>query len=151
MTQINNFKVMLASMLIGSILLSGCSANPAAGGVNQGKLADCPSSPNCVSGEASDDGHRIAPLQFTGTPDEAKAKLLSVIESYPRSHIVVNDENYLHVEFTTKLMRFVDDGEFLIEEQSIQLRSKSRVGYGDLGKNRSRMEEIREAFEPCCE
>jgi uncharacterized protein (DUF1499 family) len=151
MTQIKKLKPVIAMTFICGIGLTGCSSNPTAGGISQGKLADCPSSPNCVSSEASDEGHSIAPLRFTGTPDQAKTKLISVVESYPRSHIVLNDENYLHVEFTTKLMRFVDDGEFLIEEQAIQLRSKSRVGYGDLGKNRSRIEEIREAFEPCCE
>lgn len=43
---------------------------------------------------------------------------------------------------------FVDDSEFLLdrERQAIQVRSASRLGYSDLEKNRSRMEEIREQF-----
>lgn len=54
----------------------------------------------------------------------------------------------MHVEFTTALMRFVDDVEFRLGEQAraIQIRSASRVGYSDLGTNRKRMEEIREMF-----
>jgi uncharacterized protein (DUF1499 family) len=40
---------------------------------------------------------------------------------------------------------FVDDGEFLLDRtrNAIQVRSASRLGYSDLGKNRKRMEEIR--------
>ncbi|MFZ5601181.1 MAG: DUF1499 domain-containing protein [Pseudomonadota bacterium] len=30
------------------------------------------------------------------------------------------------------------------------MRSASRVGYSDFGKNRARLQEIRSAFEPCC-
>ena len=33
---------------------------------------------------------------------------------------------------------------------NIQMRSASRVGYSDFGKNRARLQEIRSAFEPCC-
>ena len=43
---------------------------------------------------------------------------------------------------------FVDDSEFLLDRERlvIQVRSASRLGYSDLGKNRSRIEEIREQF-----
>jgi uncharacterized protein (DUF1499 family) len=42
----------------------------------------------------------------------------------------------------------VDDGEFLLDRERsvIHLRSASRLGYSDLGKNRSRIEEIRREF-----
>jgi uncharacterized protein (DUF1499 family) len=57
--------------------------------------------------------------------------------------IVVEEPNYLRVEFRTTF--FVDDGEFLLNEEGrrIEMRSASRVGYSDLGKNRARLEEIR--------
>ena len=58
--------------------------------------------------------------------------------------------NYLQVEFSTKVMGFVDDAEFLVQGDNIQMRSASRVGYSDFGKNRERLQEIRSAFEPCC-
>lgn len=55
------------------------------------------------------------------------------------------DETYLHYECTSLLLRFVDDVEFLFDEPGkiIHFRSASRVGYGDLGVNRRRMEDIR--------
>ena len=60
--------------------------------------------------------------------------------------IVEESAGYLRVEMRTTL--FVDDGEFLLDkiEQVIHIRSASRLGYSDLGKNRSRMEEIRLDF-----
>ena len=55
------------------------------------------------------------------------------------------EEAYLHYEFTSRLLRFVDDVEFVFDDESktIHFRSASRIGYGDYGVNRDRMEAIR--------
>ena len=47
---------------------------------------------------------------------------------------VEEDESYLHYEFTSLLLRFVDDVEFLFDDETktIHFRSASRTGYGDL-------------------
>jgi uncharacterized protein (DUF1499 family) len=60
----------------------------------------------------------------------------------------VNEENYIHAEFTSLVFRFVDDVEFLFSQErdgevSIDIRSASRVGHSDFGVNRKRMEDIR--------
>jgi uncharacterized protein (DUF1499 family) len=89
----------------------------------------------------------IAPLIYKSTFPEAKEKLLTVIESMPRSEIVTNKEIFLHVEFTSKIFRFVDDVEFYFNAPGIiHFRSASRVGHSDMGVNRHRMEEIRHLF-----
>ena len=51
----------------------------------------------------------------------------------------------MYVEFTSRLMRYVDDVEFLYDSASNQthVRSASRLGYSDLGANRKRIEAIR--------
>jgi len=118
-------------------------------GATDGRLAGCPESPNCVSTEATDDEHSIAPLKYKGTAAAALAKLTSVIEAIPRTVIVSSEASYLHVEFTTRIFRYTDDVEFQInaEENTIQIRSASRTGYSDLGANRTRVEAIRAAFE----
>ena len=65
----------------------------------------------------------------------------------PRSKVVSNKENFLHVEFTSKIFRFVDDVEFYFNEPGvIHFRSASRIGYSDMGVNRDRIEEIRHLF-----
>mgnify|MGYP000852445505 CR=1 FL=1 len=139
---------------VGVTLLASCAAAaPATVGVARttGKLAPCPEgSRNCVNTQAAagDTQHAIAPLTFTGTADVAKAKLRQVIESMPRTKIVSDEGNYLHAEFTSLIFRFVDDVEFVIDAgaQRIDFRSSSRVGQGDMGVNRNRMEEIRTKF-----
>jgi len=114
-------------------------------GVKNGKLAPCPNSPNCVSSQSSDVGHAIAPLSYNSTPEQAIAKLKSVIQSLPRTKIITESKDYLYAEFKSALMGFVDDVEFYLDRKAnvIQVRSASRLGQSDLGVNRKRIETIR--------
>jgi len=65
----------------------------------------------------------------------------------PRAEIATDKENFLHVEFTSKIFRFVDDVEFYFNEPGvIHFRSASRIGHSDMGVNRHRIEEIRHLF-----
>ncbi|THJ22917.1 MAG: DUF1499 domain-containing protein [Nitrospira sp. CG24E] len=109
------------------------------------RLRPCPSSPNCVSTQAQDGGHAIAPFRYRKSRAEAKEGLKEVLRSLPRAKLVEEDESYLHYEFTSLLLRFVDDVEFLFDDEAktIHFRSASRTGYGDLGVNRARMEQVR--------
>ncbi len=108
-------------------------------------LLSCPSSPNCVSTYATDEGHAIAPFRYRKSRAEAKEALKDIVRTLSRTRLVEEDESYLHYEFTSLLLRFVDDVEFLFDDETktIHFRSASRTGYGDLGVNRKRMEEIR--------
>jgi len=117
-------------------------------GVVEGKLAGCPASPNCVSTESKDVKHRINPLTFTGSVENAREKLIRIVGQMPRTSLVTHSEKYLHFECRSRLFQFVDDLEFYIdaERQMIQMRSASRVGYSDLGVNRARVKKIQSAF-----
>jgi len=108
-------------------------------------LAPCPSSPNCVSTQAQDEGHTIPPFRYRKSRPEAKEALKEAIRSLPRTKLVEEDEAYLRYEFTSLLLRFVDDVEFQFDDetQTVHFRSASRTGYGDFGVNRRRMELIR--------
>lgn len=130
-------------------LLSVISKKPDTLGVKDGKLAPAPPTPNCVSTLATDEGHRIAPFTFTGTPEEALERLQTIVRAMPRAQIATVDGMYMHAEFTTQLFRYVDDVEFLIdpETKTVHFRSASRAGHYDFGVNRQRMEEIRREFE----
>jgi uncharacterized protein (DUF1499 family) len=118
-------------------------------GLVDGRLRACPSSPNCVSSQDPDEDHRIEPLHFEGSAAAARARLLEVVKSMPRTRIVTDEEDYVHAEFRSFLFRFVDDVEFLIDAEAgrIEVRSASRTGYSDLGVNRRRVETLRAAFE----
>jgi uncharacterized protein (DUF1499 family) len=130
--------------MAGLALLSAASRRPSNLGVVDGRLAPCPSSPNCVSTQADDAEHRMPPVSYSGSPREALDRIKAIVASRPRTTIVTEKENYLHVEFTSGLFRFVDDVEFLIDETNgkIHFRSASRAGYSDLGVNRQRMKAI---------
>lgn len=110
-------------------------------------LRPCPASPNCVStlSPANDERHAIAPFRYRKPKTEAKEALKEILRALPRTRLVEEDESYLHYEFTSLLFRFVDDVEFLFDDEAkiIHFRSASRTGYGDLGVNRKRMEEVR--------
>lgn len=113
-------------------------------GVREGRLTNCPSSPNCVSSQATDSTHAMAPLPMQGSADAALERLATIVTSLPRTRITHRSERYLRAEFTTPWMRFVDDVEFLVDETAgvVHFRSASRVGHSDWGVNRKRMEEI---------
>lgn len=115
-------------------------------GVKDGRLAACPNTPNCVCSYDQDVQHKIAPLTYSSTPAAAIAALKQVIQSIERAEIIAETENYLYVEFTSKLMGYVDDVEFYLDPAAavIQVRSASRLGKSDLGVNRGRIELIRE-------
>ena len=115
---------------------------PANIGIQSGKLAACPSSPNCVSSFSQDAEHKIEPLAYTSSPAEAMAKLKGAIESLEKTKIITATDNYLYAEFTSALMGFVDDVEFLVDDGAkvIHVRSASRLGESDLGVNRKRIE-----------
>ena len=133
-------------LLLPAVLLIGCSdTRPAGLGARDGKLLPCPSSPNCVSSQAADEGHRTAPLPYTGPARDAWSRLAGIIASLPRAKVMTDSGTYLHVEFTSLIFRFVDDVEFLADANAkvIHVRSASRVGHSDLGVNRRRIETIR--------
>lgn len=146
-----------ASILLPVFLISGLlvmslfSKRPDTLGLTEGKLRGCPSSPNCVCSwnDASDSEHYIEPLTIPAGVDQPMETLIGAIESFPRTKIITREDNYLHAEFTTRLLRFVDDVEFQIvpEEQLIHIRSASRIGYYDLGTNRKRVAQIRAEWE----
>jgi uncharacterized protein (DUF1499 family) len=134
----------LVIMGIWASLLSACAGErPQTLGVHDGRLSSCPSSPNCVISQGDPGSHYIAPLTLSGDPALAFRQLRALLAARADTTIVVEEPNYLRVEFRTTF--FVDDGEFLLSEEGrrIEIRSASRVGYSDLGKNRARLEEIR--------
>ncbi|WP_455204357.1 DUF1499 domain-containing protein [Kaarinaea lacus] len=111
-------------------------------------IKPCPNKPNCVSSIDENSSHYIEPLSFSGDLDSAKISLLRAINALPRTKIIRENDNYLHVTFTSALFRFVDDVEFYFDEDRkiIHLRSASRAGYYDFGANRRRIEAIRTKY-----
>jgi uncharacterized protein (DUF1499 family) len=86
---------------------------------------------------------------FTVAPVAFSKLAMTFLNMPSRAKIIAQTENYLHVEFTTPILRFVDDAEFLLveEDKVIHARSAARVGYSEMDVNRKRIEDIRAAYE----
>jgi uncharacterized protein (DUF1499 family) len=119
-------------------------------GLVEGKFHPCPEKQVCVSTQSpkSDEKHYMDPITYSNSKEEAKNKIKKVINSFKRTEIKEESENYIHSTFTTFLFRFTDDVEFLIDdkEKVIHFRSQSRIGGYDWGKNRSRMKKFKKKF-----
>ena len=119
-------------------------------GLADGRLASCGRRLNCVSSQAdpADAQRYVAPIPFRGTTAEAMAAARRAVESMPRVAVVRQDANYLHVEFASKWLGFVDDVEFTYDESAglLHLRSASRLGRRDFNVNRKRVEALRAAI-----
>jgi uncharacterized protein (DUF1499 family) len=143
--------IVAVSLPIGGIivlsLLSAASRWRPRLGMRDGQLHSCSSFPKGVSTTA-DDHHRIEPLRFDDSPTEAWTRLQRVMRDWPRTRVLSVSDGYMHVECASLLFRFLDDVEFLLdgESQVIHFRASARVGMGDLGVNRRRMEHIRRVF-----
>jgi len=111
-------------------------------------LALCPSSPNCVSTKSNDPGRAMPPLPYLKSGRESMDRLIGIVQEMKRAKIVAATPTYLHVEFRSALLSFVDDVEFVLEDSArvIHFRSASRTGYYDFGVNRRRMKEISDQY-----
>jgi uncharacterized protein (DUF1499 family) len=98
-----------------------------------------------VSSKAQGKTHRVEPFPFAGSAAEGLARVKAAALSFPRTKVVEEAPGYVHVTFTSAVFRFVDDVEFEADEAAkvVNVRSASRVGRGDFGVNRKRVEAIR--------
>ena len=125
-------------------------------GVRDGKLKRPSNTPNSVSSQArswpGDEAQAayIEPLVLPKGLDGAQtiARLRTIVEGMPGARVVEARGDYLYAQFTTKLMKYVDDAEFWFDPAAgvVQVRSASRVGRKDFGVNRSRVEAVRSAL-----
>jgi uncharacterized protein (DUF1499 family) len=101
-----------------SIILSSCT-----GGVplTIRQFARCPEKPNCVSTKNSSIANTIEPIYYKGSHKNAKKDLLLAIKTFESAKIKKEIDQFIHVEFTSNIFRFIDDVEFYFTE----LRSDS--------------------------
>lgn len=119
-------------------------------GVRTERLAQCPSYPACVSSQAlpDDEAHYIAPLVYAGPLEEARDRIIAILEKLERTTIVVALDDYVYAESVTPGLRYTDDVEFTFDDAAklVHVRSSARVPYYDFEVNRQRVEAIRAAF-----
>lgn len=141
-------RLVMVVVLCAGALLACSGQRPDRVTAPTGELAPCPSSPNCVSSEATDEAHHVAAFVLAVAPEQAWRVLREEVSRLPRTTVVEATAERLHAECVSAWLGFVDDLELRLRaaESKIDVRSASRVGYSDLGVNRRRVEALREAL-----
>jgi uncharacterized protein (DUF1499 family) len=137
-------------------------------------LARCRWLPNCVSSRggriptrgmprwtynaaataAGSDGSALE----AKTMSEAAGELVGVIATYPRARLVTQRETnsaeigkgyYVHAEFESPTLGFVDDVEFLFmpDNATVEFSAGARLGVSDFGVNRARINRMHAALQ----
>lgn len=114
-------------------------------GVHAGRLAPCPSTPNCVCSDSQGGSGRIEAFRVLGEPAVVWPKVCDAIAASRGVTVQTQSADYLHATCRTRVLRFVDDLELHLRAADglIAVRSASRVGHSDLGTNRRRVESFR--------
>jgi uncharacterized protein (DUF1499 family) len=151
-SRIVRFLVVAAALLAVAVLAVRWSdlfagTRPTALGIADDRLMPCPPTPNCVAsqGDQADAEHYVAPIRFRADAQSAWTALLDAVRGSGRAEVVAERPGYLHAEFSSRVLGFVDDVEFQLDAgtRHIHVRSASRLGRGDFGVNRARIEAIR--------
>lgn len=118
-------------------------------GVKDGKLAECPKSPNCVSTQTEQSDKKMTPLSFSKDLETTKHMVKEVLNQMERTTIETETENYIHSVVQTKWIKFKDDVEFYFDENDrvVHFRSASRVGHSDFNVNKKRMKAFSDQYE----
>lgn len=132
-------------------------------GVTNGFLANCPSSPTCVSsqddqGPTADWANAYAePWIYEGNPAQALAKIKFQVQRFG-GKVVKQTDDYMRCEFRSQSLPgqvdAFDDTEFYLtpNDATVQFRSARRPSkltsspLGDFGANKKRMEDMRVAL-----
>jgi uncharacterized protein (DUF1499 family) len=117
-------------------------------GIRYGQLTACPETATCVSSQSSDRRHYVPPIEYSGSIDNAKARLLEALDRSGKADFVADAPEYVRCEFHRRFTDAVDDVECYLppDEPVIHIRSASRTGRVDFGANRRRVERIRRNF-----
>ena len=126
----------------GFIALGIKSQKGKAPGLQDMRLSDCGTAPNCVCSEAGTQPERyVKPLMAT------MEQAVKAIEDMGGT-ITTRRDDYISATFMSKTFKFVDDVELRDGgSDGIHIRSSSRVGYSDQGANRKRVKALRAKLE----
>jgi uncharacterized protein (DUF1499 family) len=142
--------------LVGVLALAGgvsmglfSGSRPTNLGVKNGQLAPPNPRPNNVHSQIpKSDSHFVAPIAVRGDPEKTFARAKELLRAMPRAKIIAERADYVHAEFSSPTMGFVDDTELYLDRAAklIHVRAAARLGIRDFDVNRKRVEALRAAL-----
>ncbi|MGB1142026.1 MAG: DUF1499 domain-containing protein [Halioglobus sp.] len=125
-----------------ALLLVGCTSAPKKPATGSA-LPPCGSLPNCVNSENGQGNQGIDPIPASMQQWQSLKAWLGSQDNWT---ITSDDGSFVQAVATTPVMRFRDDVQLRFDEEAglIHVRSSSRLGIGDMGANRSRVEGLRD-------
>lgn len=121
------------------VLIWQNNRKPELGVQADGELAALSNKPNCVSSYVDGDRH-VPALVMGGDLPATMAAIEHAFDRLGNIEVVKQEGPYIRAVATTKLMRYKDDIELLVDvdERVVHYRSSSRAGYSDMGVNKTR-------------
>lgn len=147
-------RLLLIAALVPPLGLFGLAlasrSRPALGiDASTGSLRPLEDKPHGVSSLAKEDGQRVDALELGSIDSEkAKARLRELLKD-ASCELLEEGPAYLRFECRSRIFGFRDDLEFHVRDalDRVDIRAAARVGYSDLGANRTRVEALRTAWQ----
>ncbi len=139
----------VAVVFVGRLLVGFAGGSPLLMGLNASEpRGGCPSTDNCVSSVATESPWQIGHLVCAGDPDAVQDVFTRAILKMERIEQV---DEYSFVA-SSRWLQFPDDVLIEPSARGLEIASSSRLGAGDLGVNRRRVEDLAAAVsrDPVC-
>lgn len=138
------------TLLLSIVFFSSCAQPPAPklGLTMHGddfKLETCHGKTSCISSFEPKTSKSYTPqIKIHGDEDKMIQTVLEYLKKTPGFKVTAFETDYIRATFTSFVFKFIDDIEFYFPgDNTLQIRSASRTGKFDFGKNRERIETIR--------
>ncbi|MGF1764177.1 DUF1499 domain-containing protein [Aliivibrio kagoshimensis] len=103
----------------------------------------CGDKPNCVSTLDSREQHHLEDFTLLNASTTSMEQIKQAALTLSGAKLAVEQDNYLRIECTSFVFRFVDDLEIRVDGDQLLVRSESRTGHSDFGVNRKRANTLR--------
>lgn len=105
------------------------------------RLRSCGSRHNCAIDSPNDADPLLRPIGFRIAVRDVMRVIVEAVGDLPRTEVVFAGERYVLAHSRSRIFRFVDQVELLVDERAglIHFRSQSSVGRRDFGVNRRRL------------
>ena len=93
--------------------------------------------------------NRTSPFELLVPSEAAWPKIKEAVAQIPRAEIVESDDRYLHAKCRSRVFRFVDNLELVLQsdKKTVAVRSSSMIAIFDFGVNRMRIHRLRGRLE----